>query len=230
MAVTRGQTSGALFVSNDSGDHWHQVSTVPDGALIAIDPKTPSTIYATTSTIHNGVSTGTTLIKSIDGGSSWSGASQGLPAGSILALAIDPVNPSNLYAGTLGGLFKSSDGGAHWAATEAGNQVNSIAIDPRNPTRIYALDISHQFITASIDGRGHSKKRAAQNETLDGVIRSDDGGATWVSINTGLFVGMSLGALAVDPADGTVYLGAFEGLFKSTDQGHQWVSPVDLAS
>ena len=32
----------------------------------------------------------------------------------IAALAIDPTTPSTLYAGTNGGVFKSTDAGATW--------------------------------------------------------------------------------------------------------------------
>src|SRR5262249_41737558 len=131
------------------------------------------------------------------------------------------------------GLFKSNDAGSHWTATDARNDVRSIAIDARNPTTVYALNIksSGQFsITESAQGRGQPKKRAAQNDELDGVIRSGDGGSTWVSINNGLFAGMSLNVLAVDPSDGTAYLGAFEGLFKSSNHGEEWAAPADLAS
>jgi len=230
----RGQTSGAVFSSNDSGDHWHQLSTVPDGGLIAIDPKTSSTIYATSSLINGFNATGTTLIKSIDGGATWNPANQGLARGRLSVVVIDPVNTANLYAGSASGLFKSNDGGGHWSQTAANNDVRSIAIDPRRPSTIYALDIdssgAYFYMDNGQGGRGHSKKRAAQSIKLDGVIKSDDGGSTWVSINEGLFMGMSLSMLAVDPGDGSVYLGAFEGLFKSTNQGELWKALPNLVS
>jgi hypothetical protein len=228
----RGQTSGAIFSSNDSGDHWRQLSTVPDGGLIAIDPKTSSTIYATSSLISSFNTSGTTLIKSSDGGATWNPAGQGLVRG-VHVLAIDPVNTSNLYAGSPAGLFRSNDAGGNWSQTAANHDVRSIAVDPRRPNTIYALDIDSSgefFFMDNGQGRGHSKKRAAQNTPLNGVIKSDDGGSTWVSINDGLFMGMSLGALAVDPGDGAVYLGAFEGLFKSTNQGGLWNALPNLVS
>jgi len=59
----------------------------------------------------------------------------------ILALAIDPQRPTTLYAGTDGGVYKSTDGGANWQAINTGLTnlgVNALAIDPRTPTTLYA--------------------------------------------------------------------------------------------
>jgi photosystem II stability/assembly factor-like uncharacterized protein len=229
FAGVRSLSSAAVFASTDRGDSWHQLSTIPDGGVIEVDPKSSQTIYATTSAIHNGVFTGTTLLKSIDGGNTWNAANQGLPRGIINALVIDPVNTSNLYAGTLAGLFRSNDGGAHWSQPAATNYIRSIALDPRNPSTIYAIDLTpnSQFSLVDGRGRGHTKKRAAQDTDLDGVIKSADGGATWVSMNAGLFMDMSLNVVAVD-ADGTPYLGAFEGVFKFSSQTGQWAAPANL--
>ena len=42
----------------------------------------------------------------------WQAVNAGLPDNtSISALAIDPTTPSTLYAGTYGGVFKSTDAG-----------------------------------------------------------------------------------------------------------------------
>ena len=63
-----------------------------------------------------------------------------MPDWPINALAIDPTNPSVLYAASAaGGLYRSSDAGASWTAIP-GLQVpivHSIAIDPSDPSRIY---------------------------------------------------------------------------------------------
>ena len=79
-------------------------------------------------------------------------------------LAVDPTNPSTLYAGTLGGrVFKSTDMGAHWAAINNGltTIVLALAVDPTNSSTLYA------------GGRG-------------GVFKSTDMGAHWAVINNGL--------------------------------------------
>ena len=91
------------------------------------------------------------------GGANWNGSSAGLGNILVQALAIDPANPSIVYAGTLGGgVFKSTNGGANWAEFNAGltnTEVRALAIDPTNPSILYA----------GTDG--------------DGVFKSTDSGA-----------------------------------------------------
>ncbi len=78
------------------GDVW--TSHGPEGGFImalAIDPETPSTLYAGT--------WGAGAFKSTDGGGSWTALNIGLTNLSVCALAIDRVTPTILYAGTAGG-------------------------------------------------------------------------------------------------------------------------------
>ncbi len=51
------------------------------------------------------------------------------------------MNPARLYAGTSGGVFKSTNGGESWTAMNAGltnTSVTALVIDPSMPTKIYA--------------------------------------------------------------------------------------------
>ena len=64
----------------------------------------------------------------------------------ITSLAIDPLTPSILYAGTDGGVFKSTDGGGSWRAINAGLvdyngfQVWDMVIDPLTPSHHLCWD------------------------------------------------------------------------------------------
>jgi hypothetical protein len=72
-------------------------------------------------------------------GHTWS--SIGPEGGTTYALAIDPAAPATLYAGTDGGVFKSTNGGASWRAASTGLTyitVRSLALDPATPTTVYA--------------------------------------------------------------------------------------------
>jgi hypothetical protein len=75
--------------------------------------------------------------------------SNGPESGTINALAIDPKTPTTLYAGTEGGVFKSTDGGEAWSAVNIGlpwigeslsgfASVTALAIDSATPTTLYA--------------------------------------------------------------------------------------------
>jgi hypothetical protein len=57
----------------------------------------------------------------------------GPEGGRINALAVDPVTPTTLYAGTWSGVFKSTDGGGDWSAVNTGlnaTDVCALAISP----------------------------------------------------------------------------------------------------
>src|SRR4029453_5447804 len=82
----------------------------------AIDPATPTTVYAGTD--RGG------FFKSLNGGETWSPASAGVPevAGMIITgIPIDPVTPARVYAsaslGLEGGVLRSTDAGASWSFT-----------------------------------------------------------------------------------------------------------------
>jgi len=198
----------ALFsfgTSVAASDEW--VGHGPPGGIvnaIAIDPSSPSTLYAGTS--WGGV------FKSVDGGTTWNTANIGLTDRLVSAIAIDPTNPATIYAGTQGSqyqptLFKSLDGGGSWIPSSAGLNsfgnsapVENIAIDPSSPSTVYA-------------------------GTQVGVYKTTDGGSSWASIgsfNTFSFV-------AIDPSDSsTLYVGSSGAIYKSTNGGANWVQIGDF--
>ena len=68
----------------------------------------------------------------------------GPEAGVIRILAIDPSNSNIIYAGTDGGVFKSTNGGDTWSPINSGitsvstAAVRTLAIDPSNSNIVYA--------------------------------------------------------------------------------------------
>ena len=216
-----------LFKSTDAGDTWSSANTGLPGnesvVVLTIDPSTPGTLYAGTNDGHGDGH----VFKTIDGGSTWRAASTGL-SGSIHALALDPTGSgSTLYAGTgqvdcsgichtVGGVFKSIDGGNTWSATPIDDIVFALALDPNTPRILYA----------GMGGGPYSS-----TGTGGGVMKSTDGGATWSAANTGLPDFATVTALAFDPtAPGHLYAttgagGANQtggGVFKSTNGGDTW--------
>jgi hypothetical protein len=108
------------------------------------------------------------------------------PGGNIQAIAIDPHNSSAVYAGSEWGVFKSTDGGATWTAVNSGlpgpraslyskpiqvpgTSVLALVIDPSSTATIYSVVASAVAGVASL-GR---------------IFKSTNGGASWVSSNTG---------------------------------------------
>jgi cysteine-rich repeat protein len=170
---------------------------------LAIDPTTPSTLYAGTN--------GGGVFQSTNSGASWSTASTGLDDPDVTALAIDPHTPRTLYAGTGHGVFRSANSGGNWSAVNTGLPVNSeglvvqvLAIDPSTPSTLYV------------------------GTYLGGVFKSTNSGGSWSAANTGLStLSLSVTKLAIDPTTpSTLYAGTYDinggGVFKSTNSGGSW--------
>ena len=199
---------------------------------IAIDPLTPSTLYA--------VVEGQGLFKSTDGGYSWKSS---LPHLIIGPMAVNPIHPDTLYATCGNGVFKSTNGGLSWSPSSAGIVgVNfyAIAVAPAAPNTLYAA--SDQGLFVSMDGAATWRRLMPALATSftalavdprdagivyagtysHGVFRSADSGDSWASLSQGLpAVADTAGsplepvtALAVDPRDSTmVYAGTRRGVF-----------------
>jgi hypothetical protein len=113
---------------------------------LAIDPATPTTIYAGAGGTYG--LDGGGVYKSTNGGGNWIVVNTGMAIHDgldpyILSLAIDQATPSTLYAGTnTHGIFKSTNGGENWHAVNSGLTTYypfyALAIDPAMPATLYA--------------------------------------------------------------------------------------------
>jgi photosystem II stability/assembly factor-like uncharacterized protein len=215
----------------------------PEGGVIvalAIDPSTPSTLYAGAG--------GGGVFKSSNGGASWSPANMGLTNTVVTALKIDPSAPATLYVGTDGGgVFKSSDGAGSWTAVNTGltnARVFALAIDPSAPATLYAGTFGAGVVFKTTNaGGGWTAINTGLRETVVwslavdpstpstlyagtyiGLFRSTNGGGSWSAINRAHID--SVFALAIDPsAPATLYSGWYDhGIFKSTNGGDGWAT------
>jgi photosystem II stability/assembly factor-like uncharacterized protein len=200
-------TAHGVAKTTDGGRSWSQAG-LSDVAInvLAIDPHTPSTLYASGSAGN--------VYRSVDGGAVWTSVSLGgVPnqSGTAIAfIAIDPLTTSTLYAlsgGPFGTLYKSSDGGQSWTIIIPSNVYATVLVtDPSLPSTLFA----------NLDGAGLSK--------------STDGGATWTA--TGLNAYPI--ALAIDPSNSNTLYASIASdtsqvILKSTDGGKTWVA-VDTIS
>ena len=100
-----GTTSGVLKTP-DGGATWNVTGLTNTSVFeLRIDPITPTTLYARVFAPNSP----SRIVKSTDGGANWSDVSP--PVTQVTALAIDSQTPATLYAGTLHGVFKSTDAG-----------------------------------------------------------------------------------------------------------------------
>ncbi|MFM2136090.1 MAG: hypothetical protein RL021_1490 [Bacteroidota bacterium] len=222
------------FKSTDGGLSWTSVGLdqCRNIGRIAVHPTNPDIVFVAAMGDLFGTSTNQGLYRSLDGGSTWQQFLFLNDSTGAIDVAIDPVQPSTVYACTwtrrrridrrsLGGpdtgLWKSTDGGTTWTriTTAAGLPSGfdygrtSIGIAATNPNTLYYLIADAQ-------------------STFQGVYKSTNGGATWSRTNdTGIgdiFNGGAHweGRLKVDPTDAnTVYLIGFD-TWKTTDGGQSW--------
>ncbi len=226
-AVARAQTIpprtyGAL--------RWRLIGPHRGGRVLAVAgvPGDPATFYF--GAVDGGV------WRTRNAGVTWEPVFDTQPIASIGALALAPSDPNVIYVGTGeasirsditygAGVYKSSDGGAHWRARGLADtrHIGKVLVDPTNPDVVLVAALGHAY--------GPNSER--------GVFRSTDGGRTWTKV---LYKDPDTGAidLAADPADPRIVYAALyqarrtpweqyapnegpgSGLYKSTDGGATW--------
>jgi photosystem II stability/assembly factor-like uncharacterized protein len=217
-----------------SGLRWRDVGPMRGGRTYAVagHASQPDTYYSG--------SVGGGVWKTENSGRTWFPISdEGIPIGSVGAIAVAPSNPNIVYVGTgepdirsqnsYGiGMFKSTDAGKTWThiGLEETRQIGRVVVDPADPNRVYVAALGHIY--------------DANSER--GVYRSTDGGATWKKLLFKAGAPDSVGAveLAIDPRNPRVLYGSLwatrrppwavyaptnlpgGGLYKSTDGGDTW--------
>jgi photosystem II stability/assembly factor-like uncharacterized protein len=148
------------------------------------------------------------LYESLDAGATWHRlAKLGSGDGFVLDhIVVDSANPSTMYVGA----WKDSDGGGLWISHDAGHTWQESADFKDQPV--------HALVQAPSD------PHILFAGTLQGVYRSNDGGATWAQISpAGSHEIHEIESLAVDPADpDIVYAGTWHLPWKTTDGGETW--------
>ena len=206
----------------------------------ALDPSNPKVMYAGggTGSGNEGPATEAGVFKSIDGGSSWTAANQGLLDTSVNVLWIDTSNPSVLLAGTeFGGLFRSTDAAETWAPVLSDASVSAIV----SVTGGIIAGTAAGFEFSSNDGLTWTLlQHTASGVRCMAVNGSDiiaglDGGdilwkapsdTTWRTVASN--ANLTIWDIAIDPVDPTVayyargYGGTPNAVFRTMDRGASW--------
>jgi photosystem II stability/assembly factor-like uncharacterized protein len=144
-----------VYKTSDAGAHWRSVASAAISTRIDVlvaDPRRPGTLYA---------GTGVAVYKTVDGGRGWRNWNRGLlPAppviepgqmrgtpgwrrseGWVTVLAVDPVDSRVVWAGSGGGIKKSTDGGHSWKTVFWQGRflgVQALAMAATRPQTVYA--------------------------------------------------------------------------------------------
>jgi len=221
-----GAAEGGVWKTTDGGINWKPLTdneaSLASGA-IAIDPTNPDTVYVGTGEENFASDSyyGAGILKSTNGGASWTNIVGPWVRTTIGALAISPADSQILLASSRIGIYRSTDGAATWTQVMPGIGT-SVVFDPTNGNIAYAA-------IGNVNG-----------SALNGVFRSTDGGQTWKQLTgsgssalptsnvgrieiaiapstpTTLYVGISNSS--------TSSFGSLLGIYKTTDSGNTWTN------
>ena len=196
-----------LSKSINGGESWFDITpdilTVPKVKDIKISPVNNNVIFICTS--NDGV------LKSMDGGYTWTFINSGLRVNETARMAIDSTNDI-LYLGTYhDGIYKSLDEGVTWQSIS----YNVPSVETRN------VDICPDSSSIVVV--------AARN----GLFSTSDSGQSWEYINTGIALQQEISVVRFDPGNGNIlycatgynndyYHPSNTGFYFSSNIGYSW--------
>ena len=177
---------GGLFESRDGGRSWRALPVREDAMSMAAAEDGSIVIAG-----H------LVFSASQDGGATWAPIASDLPSLDIHGFTRDPSDPSRMWAYlATGGLWESTDVGAHFTRVREDNVVHPVAVAGPTATRLLGADAT-------------------------GIVMSDDGGRTWTTLGAPEFGPIT--SLVATPDGGVLYAGTPDGLYRSDDGGRSWL-------
>ncbi len=174
---------------------------------------------------------GSGVFRSTDNGVSWKPANKGLKNFDIWSLT---VKGTTLYAATTKGLFFSADNAQTWRKSEVVADVHSVTFTDKAIV-LGSLDSimisSDNQKTWQVPYRGNKNwliKSLVVNGgvlfagTSGGILRSTDGGATWLPANTGFTHSIEVWSLVVNK--GVLFAATADGIYQSVNNGDLWTA------
>ena len=221
--IWAGTAAGGVWRSTDGGSSWMPMNDqLPSLAVscVVAHPTNSNIIYIGTGDHFGYAGDGVGVLKSIDGGATWTqtGLSWQLSSAlSIYEMVIDPGNPETLVAATSDGIYRTVDGGASWMQQlnlASGRNTYDIVINPTNSNILFAALYSY-------------------NSSNNGVYKSIDNGVTWTKLAGGLPVdGATTGriSLSISPSNPNIVYAGFSkasdsallGIYRTSDGGNTW--------
>jgi photosystem II stability/assembly factor-like uncharacterized protein len=167
-SICLGTAGWGVWHSPDAGKSWtrHRAPFPLNSRIqaLVIHPTQAQTVFA-------GGDTG--MFVSYNGGAQWERLCDNDAVPTIWSLAVDPVDPGILFAGTRpAAVWRSRDGGRRWEKL-AVDIAPECSIGVPFVTSVIVHPDDHRTIWAGVE--------------IDGVFRSRDGGDTWTHLETGLY-------------------------------------------
>ncbi len=234
--TTNGGTGAA------SGINWTQVQTgfpIVGVPAIAINPSNANEMYIGTGEVYNTGgngfegqnirtyrgSYGIGILKSTDGGTTWT-SSLSFTNSSIKGvqeILIDPTTPSNVFAATSDGVYRSTNSGGSWTLIHNVIMAMDICFEPGNSNTLYVGSGSfastgngiYKCTNALAGVPTFTKLTTGLPASINGIIRLN------VCPNNVNLIYASIGKI---PGSTGGTAGSTYGLFKSTNGGTSWAA------
>ncbi|MBU6343043.1 MAG: hypothetical protein KGS48_16225, partial [Bacteroidetes bacterium] len=201
-----GSPSGGLWKTTDGGLNWTTNTdnfSVLGISGIVVTPSNPNIMYVATGDGDAGDNYSIGVLKSTDGGSTWSSTGLTFPVSSgvlIRRLVMDPNDETQLFVASTSGIYRTVNSGTSWTQVQSGNFYDLEAQPGATSNNFYAA-------------------------TGSSIYRSTDNGATWSNVQT--ISGSGRIALGITAADNTNVVAlcsaasnsGFLGLYRSTNSG-----------
>ncbi len=204
-----GTIGQGVMTSTDDGETWTRGS-VRQGmhsdcivrALLP-DPRRPEVVYA-------GTDMG--LYRSDDRGATWRSLDNTMKGSMVWSLAIDPVDPNVMFAGTgtpsKPGIHRTTDDGKSWQQLSVDIAAECPNVGTPRPTGIAIDPTDHRHVWVGLE--------------VDGVRHSADGGETWTKVNGQIPNQDVHNVLVVAGPPRAVFTVVNDDVWRSTDHGTTW--------
>ena len=185
------------------------------------------------------------VMRSLNGGQTWTRIDAGLTDPFVQSLWVDPTNPSTVLAGTSSAIFRSTDDETTWSRVEpTGAQflvASGDAVYAGGPTGVFSSSDAGASWQLVLHGAGENGSvvidpaaplDAVAIGTARGLVVSSDGGLTWSqpslpgTTDGSAFFNAGGDVVTYTPSDpSTVYAATADGVFVSHDAGATWSKP-----
>ncbi|MDK3162505.1 hypothetical protein QPK87_39070 [Kamptonema cortianum] len=211
-----GGAQGGIWKSTDAGVNWTPLGDnwpTLGVSSIAISPSDPNLVLAGTGDHHGFDVAGIGVMRSTDGGATWTRVATNMGSSCVATIVFNPANPNQVVAVTgrtsNTGIYRSTDAGLTWTRVVSGGNWGGLSLGMPDGT-----------------GQRYLWATSAGNPGL--IYRSTDFGASWTSITS--FSSVITGnqgtfdVAASKSAPGTVYVLAPtpRKVIKSVDGGATW--------
>ncbi|MBV7331322.1 hypothetical protein KFU94_24405 [Chloroflexi bacterium TSY] len=211
--------NGWLYRSDNDGQTWRMITSMPQVMNFVMNATNPDILYSSPvkPCAENEEKMHDKMLKSLDGGVTWTELPNSANLRPILS---DVFDPDVLYATDCDWLYASTDGGLTWSQRP---DLNSEAFWTN-----YQVDrMAAVFLSDRQPGVVNQDSIYAGAIAKDGsglVAYSNDMGETWTRVTPNIYPApFGLSMLTADPFDtGRVWFADAKGVWESLDNGETW--------